>query len=94
LNDKRFENIFTDSNYAVDPTHPLFIMRQTDAMKSIQKERLRRRFGEANGNEEVPMESNTKQSEGSRSQKLNEDRNDLKSLAATIRKKSKERGNK
>jgi len=43
VNDPRIHHIYTNPDFAIDPTHPAFTEKSTEGLKTLQQERTRRR---------------------------------------------------
>ncbi|CCH58446.1 hypothetical protein TBLA_0A06540 [Henningerozyma blattae CBS 6284] len=80
LNDSRFDEIFEDHAFAIDPTQPEF--KQTSAMKEILNERTKRASKKQNKDKDNKKRKNT-----------NEDKSDISNIVNKLKKKIKNKRN-
>jgi len=82
LEDDRFQRLFYDAEFAIDPTNPKFVEKHTQGMKQIQEEaqRRRRKRTESNG---VTQPSKKRKTDGSGSEM------NIEALVKSVKAKSK-----
>ena len=85
LDDDRFNEIFEDRDFAIDPSQPDF--KETAAMKTILEERSKRSRGKINGKDKNKNKQNNKGNK--RSSNDNDEKSDIANIVSKLKKHKK-----